>query len=116
MSVTNGGESKSINENLGVTWTRLNIVGLQSWAAPIKSGQLQRRRGGGRGRENRKLRVSKRDTKQLLTQKKPPKKLKKTHPKKPTKNVFLFCFFFNFEIFMKILQTFLFQTDFFMNK
>jgi hypothetical protein len=29
--------------------------------------------------------------------------------KKPTKNVF---FFFNFKFFMKIIQTFLFETDF----
>ncbi len=45
------------------------------------------------------------------TQKNP---LKKTHLKKPTKNVFFWVFwvFFNFLFFMKIIQTFLFQTDF----
>jgi hypothetical protein len=36
---------------------------------------------------------------------------KKIHLKKPTKNGF-FGFFFNFKFFMKILQTFLFETDF----
>jgi hypothetical protein len=47
--------------------------------------------------------------------KKPTKKTQKTHLKKPTKNVFFgFGVFKNF--FMKIIQTFLFETDFFMNK
>jgi hypothetical protein len=43
-----------------------------------------------------------------------PKKTKKTHLKKPTKNVFLgfFWVFLIFLFFMKIIQTFLFQTDF----
>jgi hypothetical protein len=48
-------------------------------------------------------------------QKTHPKKPKKTHLKKPTKNVFFwgfFGFFLNFLFFMKIIQTFLFQTDF----
>jgi hypothetical protein len=40
-----------------------------------------------------------------------PKKPKKTHLKKPTKSGF-FWVFLNFEFFMKITQTFLFQTDF----
>jgi hypothetical protein len=45
------------------------------------------------------------------TQKNPPKK---THPKKPKKKPLKMGFwgFFNFFIFMKIIQTFLFQTDF----
>jgi hypothetical protein len=44
--------------------------------------------------------------------KNPPKK---THLKKPTKNVFFWVFwgFLNFFIFMKIIQTFLFETDFY---
>jgi hypothetical protein len=44
-----------------------------------------------------------------------PKKPKKTHLKKPTKKCFFFGFFWvflNFLFFMKIIQTFLFQTDF----
>jgi hypothetical protein len=40
-----------------------------------------------------------------------PKKPKKTHLKKPNKNGF-FWVFLNFLFFMKIIQTFLFQTDF----
>jgi hypothetical protein len=43
----------------------------------------------------------------------PKKPTQKNPPKKPTKNVFLV--FFNFKFFTKI-QTFLFETDFFMNK
>ncbi len=52
------------------------------------------------------------------TQKNPPKKTQKTHLKKPTKNVFFVSFFgffwvfLNFLFFMKIIQTFLFHTDF----
>jgi hypothetical protein len=48
------------------------------------------------------------------TQKKPPKKTQKKPPKKTTKNVFLWVFwvFLNNLFFMKIIQTFLFQTDF----
>jgi len=48
------------------------------------------------------------------TQKNPPKKPPKNHLKKPTKNGFLrfFWVFLNFLFFMKIIQTFLFQTDF----
>jgi hypothetical protein len=48
------------------------------------------------------------------TQKTHPKKPKKTHLKNPTKNVFFWVFlgFLNFLFFMKIIQTFLFQTDF----
>jgi hypothetical protein len=44
-----------------------------------------------------------------------PKKPKKTHLKKPTKNGFFgfFAVYLNFLFFMKILQTFFFQTDFF---
>ncbi len=45
------------------------------------------------------------------TQKNPPKKPKKTHLKKPTKNG-VFWVFLIFLFFMKIIQTFLFQTDF----
>jgi hypothetical protein len=43
-----------------------------------------------------------------------PKKNKKTHLKKPTKNGFFgfFGVFLNFLFFMKIIQPFLFQTDF----
>jgi hypothetical protein len=41
-----------------------------------------------------------------------PKKPQKTHLKKPTKNVFFVWVFLNFLFFMKIIQTFLFQTDF----
>ncbi len=43
-----------------------------------------------------------------------PKKPKKTHLKKPTNNGFFLFFlgFLNFLFFMKIIQTFLFQTDF----
>jgi hypothetical protein len=40
-----------------------------------------------------------------------PKKTKKTHLKKTTKNGF-FWVFLKFLFFMKIMQTFLFQTDF----
>ncbi len=49
-----------------------------------------------------------------LAIKNPPKKIQKTHLKKPTKKVFLgfFYFFFIFIFFMKIIQTFLFETDF----
>jgi hypothetical protein len=43
-----------------------------------------------------------------LALKNPPKK---THPKKPKKNGF-FWVFLNFLFFMKIIQTFLFQTGF----
>jgi hypothetical protein len=42
-------------------------------------------------------------------QKKPPKKTQKHPPKNPIKKFFLFvffCFFFNFILFMKIIQTF----------
>jgi hypothetical protein len=45
------------------------------------------------------------------TQKNPPKKAPKKPPKKPTKNG-IFWVFLNFYFFMKIIQTFLFQTDF----
>jgi hypothetical protein len=45
------------------------------------------------------------------TQKNPPKKTQKNHLKKPTKNGY-FGVFLNFLFFMKIIQTFLFQTDF----
>jgi hypothetical protein len=44
------------------------------------------------------------------TQKTPPKKTQKPTLKKPTKNGF--WGFLNFLFFMKIIQTFLFQTDF----
>jgi hypothetical protein len=52
-----------------------------------------------------------------LAIKNPPKKNPpiKTHSKNPTKNDF-FVFFLNFFFNMKIIQTFLFETDFFMNK
>jgi hypothetical protein len=46
-----------------------------------------------------------------LALKKPTQKNPKNPPKKPTKNVF-FWVFLNFSFFMKIIQTFLFQTDF----
>ncbi len=49
------------NGNLGVTCTRLNIVGRRSWAAPIKSGQLQRRK----GEDRESFAASMRDTKPL---------------------------------------------------
>jgi hypothetical protein len=44
----------------------------------------------------------------------PPKKQQKTHLKNPLNMVFLcfFVFFFNFQFFMKIIQTFPFETDF----
>jgi hypothetical protein len=45
-----------------------------------------------------------------LALKKHPKKPKKTHLKNPLKMVF--WGFLNFLFFMKIIQTFLFQTDF----
>jgi hypothetical protein len=45
------------------------------------------------------------------THSKKPKKTQKNHLKNPQKNVF-FEFFVNFLFFMKIIQTFLFQTDF----
>jgi hypothetical protein len=44
-----------------------------------------------------------------------PKKTKKNHLKKPTKNVFFLVFwvFLNCKFFMKLIQTFLFETDFY---
>jgi hypothetical protein len=45
-----------------------------------------------------------------LALKSPPKKTQKNHLKKPTKDGF-FGFFLIFQFFIKIIQTFLFQTD-----
>jgi hypothetical protein len=45
-----------------------------------------------------------------LAIKNPPEKTQKNHLKTPTK-MFFFCFFFYFKFFMKIIQTFLFETD-----
>jgi hypothetical protein len=50
------------------------------------------------------------DNKAGLLIKNPPKKTRKKHLKKPTKIFFLF--FSNFYFCMKIIQTFLFETDF----
>jgi hypothetical protein len=48
-----------------------------------------------------------------LAIKNPPKKTPKNHLKKPTKMFFWgFWDFLNFKFFMKIIQTFLFETDF----
>jgi hypothetical protein len=58
--------------------------------------------------------VSEHNHKAGLATKNPPKKSTRKNPKKTSKNPLKmdFWFFFNFKFFLKIIQTFLFETDF----